>query len=1262
MKMKAILKLLLVALFTASMLLMVSCSHSSCFVNFDADGGSTVDSIEVKHGETIGEAPVTAKEGYTFDGWYLNNDKWDFEHYAVTKNMTLKARWIKNHTVSFNSDGGSQVESVIAVDGTKIAAPVNPIKEGAEFLGWFLGDTKWNFTENAITEDLTLTAKWRNKFTVKFNSDGGSVIAAQTAIKSGELATKPTDPTRHGSAFAGWFAFDEATHTFMSDTPWDFATPITANVTLKAKWIPIYTVSFDTYGAGKIDSIKLLHGALIPAPAAITKDGYIFEGWYNGEVLWDFNAPVTANVKLVAKWTAITYSVTLDKDTGEEPLKLDIRPGDKVPEPETPTLEGYAFLGWYIFNAADESLSAAPWNFETDTITAELTLKAKWIKTWTVNFEIDGAVTESFTIHEGTLIQAPEENPEKDGAAFIGWYNEATVWNFATPVTSDVTLTAKFLEKYTVKFDLDGASSATIPLEVELLFGEKVTRPSVDPEKPGYLFDGWYFGDVLWNFDSPVTSNVTLKAKWSKLFRIEFSDNGTVISTAQVAAGHKIPVPEVPTKHLYLFSNWQTQDKTVWNFDTDVVSGNMTLFATWTDNYWLITFDTDGAGEIAPVKIERGELIPKPADPEKEKVGFEGWVYATTGNSVDFTKAPTSDITLKAKWTDEFFTVQFKNNNVVVKTKYVAYTNPYLEELDIELEAPDDESRYKFLGWTASVGDGSWDFATDRVTGNMEFHANWRKVFVVTLKLSDTQTYETMEVFEGKPAGFCLPPIPRADAVFAGWVDENGKDWDLATKLVTDNITLYAKWLPSATVRYELLGGYFEDSSFLGYETVILKDGEDVFFTEPAVPKKSKYIFGGWFLAGTTESWIFTEDVAVQGEIMLVAKWIPLYYVNFNLSGGEGSFNQQLVETGKTATEPTAAPTKEYMIFKGWYLGEELYDFSTPVTSDITLIAKWARETFEVTFDDTDGEGGGSYNFDAGKTISAPTSVTLENYVVKEWQLPDGTVWNFNTDILTGPITLKAIWTNENVTISFDLKGGTLPGGNTVVPSQTVIYNSLLNKFDTPYMGSTDSDYIFKGWYRPDGTKWNFDTDLATKSLTLTAVWGTHYVITFETDNGVYETQNVNSGELTTPPLIPPTKLGYTFIGWFVEGTSTKWDFTTMPINEDLVLVAGWELDKYTVTFVTRVPDSEELRVLGTQKVKYGDFIICPETPFIGENYQFNSWRDTKGNVWNFSVDTVTGDITIQAYWVTPGTGAGGGVTGPWDEGTATRGPIDDFS
>lgn len=1256
MKMKATLKLLLVALFAASVLLLVSCSSTTHIVNFDADGGTAVAGVEVESGKMIGMAPITAKEGYTFNGWYFGEDEWDCEHYAITKDMTLKAKWTKIHTVSFDSNGGNPVNDVKVSDGSKVAAPANPIKSGAEFLGWYFGEELWNFDNNAITSDIKLTAKWREIFVVNFLPDGGDFVTAQS-VKYGDLIVKPNDPTRYSHSFAGWYEFDVESGAFISDTPWDFSAKVTGNVTLKAKWSPIYTVSFSTEGAGKIDALKLPEGSLIPKPDEIKKEGYIFLGWYYGEKLWNFSDPVTSSMKLVAKWAPFTYGVIIDKTNGEDPIQLNIAPNTQVPNPGTPAYAGHVFLGWYVFNPADNTLSATPWDFENSLVTSELVIKAKWIKLLNVSFVVEGNVIDSFTVYDGSTVEAPEEIPAKDGSTFIGWYCGDKLYNFDSAITADTTITAKFLTNHKVTFDLNGVAVDGFQTEYPLLYGDKVTKPA-DPTSADCVFEGWYNGDVLWNFDEDVvTSDITLKAKWAAKVTVTFLDSDRApITSMKVVAGYVMSAPEAPTKELYLFNYWRTEDGQIWNFETDVVEGNMTLFAEWTINYWVITFDTDGAGEIDPIFVEKGKTFTEPAKPEKENVGFLGWVYASTGAPFDFTKAPTADTVLKATWSNEFYTVTYMNNGSVIKIRNVAWDNPYAPEfLDPinNLAKPDPEKEYIFLGWKSSIkNDGYWNFAEDEVTENMTLTADWREVFIVTLE-TDGVVYGKITAYAGKPAGIYLNPT-KASHTFDGWYDGDTL-WNLETTLVTKSVTLVAKWKETPTVYYDLDNGYILDNSFIGYETV--NKGE--FFKAPKDPERAGYKFGGWYDEVGNKIWKFAEHKS-DVDITLRAVWIPIYYVSFDLAGGTGNFQQKLeIVKGKSVSEiyPDAsafAPTKDYMTFAGWYVGNTPYDFTSDVNSNVTLTAKWTQNKFNVVFDANGGEGGATLEFNAGEKITAPT-VTLDGYVLTGWQRPDGTYWNFDTDVLTAGITLKAIWNNDKVTIEFDLNGGAI-AGSSAVPYQRVDYGTLISNPGTP----TNGNYIFKGWFTPDNTKWNFATDKATASITLTAKWDEDLTVTFMTENGTYEEKNVAVGSLVTKPLIDPTKHGYVFLGWYLN-ENTKWDFATMPVTEDIVLEAKWQLVTFTVTFKVMNLETKEYEIYFTTTAAYQSLISCPDTPSIGDNYQFHSWRTEQGEIWNFNDDIVTENLTLRAFWVSPGSGSQGGVNGPLDENTATRGPIHNF-
>jgi uncharacterized repeat protein (TIGR02543 family) len=136
-------------------------------------------------------------------------------------------------TVSFDSQGGSAVNSITASYNDAIKSPT-PTKTGYTFLGWYKdasGTQAWNFATDKVTASTTLYAKWGiNKYTVTFNSNGGSSVATKTGNYDSVIA-KPANPTRKGYVFVGWYK-DAALK-----TAWNFTTDkVTANTTLYAKW------------------------------------------------------------------------------------------------------------------------------------------------------------------------------------------------------------------------------------------------------------------------------------------------------------------------------------------------------------------------------------------------------------------------------------------------------------------------------------------------------------------------------------------------------------------------------------------------------------------------------------------------------------------------------------------------------------------------------------------------------------------------------------------------------------------------------------------------------------------------------------------------------------------------------------------------------------------------------------------------------------------------------------------------------------------
>ena len=171
--------------------------------------------------------------------------------------------------------------------------------------------------------------------------------------------------------------------------------------------------------------------------------------------------------------------------------------------------------------------------------------------------------------------------------------------------------------------------------------GEKAIEPDV-PSRQGYQFTDWYLDDTKYDFDTAVTGDMTLTAKWTaNSYTIAFDTNGgSDIDPITQDYGTQITAPANPTREGYTFIGW---DKAI---PATMPAGDMTITAQWRINQYTITFDTDGGSEIAPITQDYGTNITAPADPTREGYTFKGWDREIPATM------PAENITLKAKWKD----------------------------------------------------------------------------------------------------------------------------------------------------------------------------------------------------------------------------------------------------------------------------------------------------------------------------------------------------------------------------------------------------------------------------------------------------------------------------------------------------------------------------------------------------------------------------------------------------------------------------------
>lgn len=396
-------------------------------VTFDTAYGTAPQTQSVQRGGFASEPTAPTADDHAFKGWYTDptyTTPFDFAQTPINNDITLYAKWVNRYTVFYKNGGHGQ--STMPADekveeGKYATRPADPTEKGWIFKGWYengdyIGDV-FDFEKTQITHDITLTARWAQAFTVKFDANGHGAAPADQTVEINGKAAKPTDPTDGDYSFQGWYTTAECSTTF------DFSTPITGDTTVYAKWVKKPIVSFNRNGHGTAPASQTveLNGKAVK-PADPTAEGYVFRGWYTTAACtteFDFNTPIAADTTLYAKWNEI-YTVTFNVGRhGTAPTAQTVENGGKATRPENPTAKGWRFDGWYT----DEKCTAG-YDFDK-AVTANTTLYAKWTQLFTLTFETNGGTKiDSVEAPDGSLVYLGSYKPTKSGYYFVGWYTD----------------------------------------------------------------------------------------------------------------------------------------------------------------------------------------------------------------------------------------------------------------------------------------------------------------------------------------------------------------------------------------------------------------------------------------------------------------------------------------------------------------------------------------------------------------------------------------------------------------------------------------------------------------------------------------------------------------------------------------------------------------------------------------------------------------------------------------------------------------------
>ena len=312
-------------------------SHSLTFIWGDGDDERAV--INLNYGEAV-VAPTPTKTGYTLVDWGE-----EVPETMPDEDIFYYANWqINRHTITFDSNGGSPVDSITEDYGTAISAPESPTRDGYTFAGWFLSDSAYQYQFSTMPDqDLTLVAHWVDHgFTLTFvlNNGEANIVLVQSAGTDFEAPV----PTRTGYDFEGW----------TPDLPTTFPAE---NMTLAANWKAHQYSIKRTYVDGS-DEISTYTIEDVFTLAASTREGHTFDYWVVSSAAgnWVADEHITATTELSGKYGDIeivavdhinTHTITFVWGEGnDERIATPLEYGETVIRPADPTKEGYTFAGW----------------------------------------------------------------------------------------------------------------------------------------------------------------------------------------------------------------------------------------------------------------------------------------------------------------------------------------------------------------------------------------------------------------------------------------------------------------------------------------------------------------------------------------------------------------------------------------------------------------------------------------------------------------------------------------------------------------------------------------------------------------------------------------------------------------------------------------------------------------------------------------------------------------------------------------------------
>ncbi len=648
-------------------------------VTYNVNGGVMANtSVSVEEG-TIVTAPSADRAGYSLS--------WDYDFKKpVYSDITINAIWTPfDCSIITNVDGEKTRYDLVY--GSVPSQISSPDKFGYEFIGWKYGEINFDVTkpyhynENeieivAVFEPIKYVIQYviHDKESITNSKDNVSSFTIVT--DSEEFKIELYQPTHISSnfVFVGW-STDDMGKNIIESIDIELVKTISDNHTLilYPQWRIDSNVTYDANG-GELDNTSDVFtvGESYVLPDNLTKENYIFDGWYNGETkisnsgIWSISVDIQLTANWIPRQNNIEYVLNGAgaENNKDNPTSFDIEDGDI--ELLAPTFDSnHDFVGWYTNPSLSDEYKIT--HITSDMVGMDITLYAKWDKYVNITLDANGGKCDTSTLRLQSGKEYIIPTPSREKYHFAGWYygnvQVKTEGNWLYDF--DLTLIAKWEPKeYKIVYKLNEGeinnekNPSTYTIETSL--DELVLYA---PTKDFSPFLGWYIDEELnqkiTSIDPTLYEGITLYPKWEVIkVTINYDANGGSSSKEQetLNLGDNYLLP-VPVRAGYKFEGWLLNGEIIENSGrlTDENLLVLNLVAKWTIEEYDITYDLAGGSDSGITLVKKYTIFTedfKLPTPTKNGYFFLGWSFngCEPSVSVVITKGSIGAKSYVAKW------------------------------------------------------------------------------------------------------------------------------------------------------------------------------------------------------------------------------------------------------------------------------------------------------------------------------------------------------------------------------------------------------------------------------------------------------------------------------------------------------------------------------------------------------------------------------------------------------------------------------------